>query len=338
MTVTRFTALAVAGAFAAVTVGACSSGDETAADGLDPVTAIVMPYLTMMPFHIAAEEGYFEEQGLDVRFRQIARNQDMMATLAHGDVDVAAGMLTVNELSLVAAGAHLRMVASLGELSEDGCPFVAVVVRAEHRESGALTDPEQVRALRYDFNRILPLAYFLDSVLAPLGLDSDDLDSVDLPPVTAVEALRAGEVDVTVDSDPFVTMHTADGHAVVWGALQETFSGYPVSLLMYGPTMVDERPDVGERFATAMLKGIRRASAGKTAENVSLVERAIGLTPEIASSACWPTFPRSGRINAAAFDGYQQWSVEHGMVDRVLAEDELFDHRFIDYANAELGP
>jgi len=296
-----------------------------------------MPYLTMMPFYIAAEEGYFAEERLDVDFRQVARNQDVMATLAHGDVDVAAGMLTVNELGLAAAGARLRLVASLGELSPDGCSFVAVVVRKEVAESGALTDPERVRSLRYDFNRILPLAYFLDAVLAPLNLTSDGLDSVDLPPVTALEALRTGEVDVTVDSDPFVTRHTADGHAVVWGSLQEAFPGYPVSVMMFGPALVDDRREVGNRFATAMLKGIRRAALGKTPENLALVERDLGLTPEIATSACWPTFTETGRITASVFDGYQQWSVAHGLVDRVLAEDELFDHQFIDYANAELA-
>lgn len=336
MTATRATALAVACVCAAVAGGACASRDETSATGFDHVTAIVLPYLTMMPFHIAAEQGYFAEQRLDVEFRQFARNQDMMAALAHGDVDVAAGMLSVNELSLAAAGARVRIVASLGELSAGGCPFLAVVIRAEHRDSGALSDPDRLRALRYDFSRILPLAYFLDSVLAPLGLESDDLDSVDLTPVTAVEALRAGEVDVSVDSDPFVTMHTADGHAVVWGELQETFSGYPVSVMMYGPTLVDERPEVGERFATAMLKGMRRAALGKTPENLALVESAIGLAPEIASTACWPTFTQSGRIDASVFDGYQQWSVEHGLIDRTVAEDELFDNSFIDHANAEL--
>jgi hypothetical protein len=31
--------------------------------------------------------------------------------------------------------------------------------------------------------------------------------------------------------------------------------------------------------------------------------------------------------------GYQEWNVARGFLDRVLAEDEFVDHRFIDHAN-----
>jgi hypothetical protein len=43
------------------------------------------------------------------------------------------------------------------------------------------------------------------------------------------------------------------------------------------------------------------------------------------------------RLDPAVFRGYQAWSVAHGLLDRVLEDDELFDLRFIDHANAELG-
>jgi hypothetical protein len=42
-------------------------------------------------------------------------------------------------------------------------------------------------------------------------------------------------------------------------------------------------------------------------------------------------------VNTSVFLGYQQWSVARGLLDRVLTEDELYDHRFIDRANAALA-
>jgi NitT/TauT family transport system substrate-binding protein len=336
MTFPRVTTLAAVCACAAITAGACSGDGERPLPGFDRVTAVVLPYLTMMPFHIAAEEGDFAEQRLDVEFRRLARNQDIMTALARGDVDVAAGMLTVNELSLAAAGARLRMVAAIGELSPESCPYLAVVARKEHRDSGALADPDRVRSLRFDVNRVLPLAYFLEGILEPLHLTIDDVDSVDVPPAAALEALRRGDIDVTIDSEPYVSLHLSNGGAVVWGALEQRFPRFAVSVLMFGPTLLDERPEVGERFATAMLKGIRRSALGKTPENQAIVVRETGLAPEVVARACWPTFSETARIDPEVFLGYQEWSVAHGLVDRVLAEDELFDHRFIDFANAEL--
>lgn len=292
----------------------------------------------MLPFYIAAEEGYFAEQRLDVEFRTAARNQDVMAPLAQGAIDVAAGMVTVNELGLGVAGARLRLVTSVVELSPGGCSYVAAVVRKAVADSGALTDPEQVRALRYDINPLLPFGYFLDGLLAPLQVTSAELNALDIPPTAALEALQRGEIDVSMDSEPFVMRHTAAGHAVVWGSFPALFPGYPISMVMYGPSLLDDRPDVGNRFATAMLKAMRQAARGRTPENLALVERELGLPPELASSVCWPSFTPTGRMDASALDGFQQWSVAHGLVDRVLADDELFDHRFIEYANAELAP
>jgi hypothetical protein len=42
------------------------------------------------------------------------------------------------------------------------------------------------------------------------------------------------------------------------------------------------------------------------------------------------------RVDPSVFRGYQEWSVAHGLVDRVLEDDELFDARFIEYAIEEL--
>ena len=86
----------------------------------DHVTAVVLPFLTMLPFYIAQEEGYFTEQRLEVEFLRLQRNHEIMTALARGEVEIAAGMMTVNELSLAAMGARVRMVAELGEY--DTCP------------------------------------------------------------------------------------------------------------------------------------------------------------------------------------------------------------------------
>jgi hypothetical protein len=45
----------------------------------------------------------------------------------------------------------------------------------------------------------------------------------------------------------------------------------------------------------------------------------------------------NARIDPATLRAYQQWSVDEGLVDHVIPDDELFDDRFIEYANAELA-
>jgi NitT/TauT family transport system substrate-binding protein len=303
----------------------------------DRVVVVALPFLSQMPVHIAEAEGYFAEQNLDVEIVMLQRNQDIMTVLAHGDVDAATGLLTLNELSLIEAGATLRVVAGLTSSVEDDCTWVAIIARRESLESGGLADREYIRHLRFDVNTLIPFGYALDRHLASLDLTIDDVDTLDLPPPTALEALRRGSIDVTVDSEPFVSMHLATGEAVIWRDVAEMFPDYVHSVVMYGPTLIDERPDVGERLMTAILKAVRQFRQGKTPRNLALVEATTQLAPEVVSGACWPTPPYDAGVEPAAFLGYQQWSVGRGLLNRVLTDDELVDHRFVDRANAVLA-
>ncbi len=318
-------------------ISSCSPSSPARDVEHDHVRVVALPFLSLMPFHIADAEGYFDEQGIDVEFMMLGRNQDVMATLAHGDVDVMAGLLTLNELSLAASGARVRVVAALtgAPPSTSACTQVAVMIRGKHITSGAANDPERVRRMRFDVNPFIPLGYATDELLRSIGLSIDDVNTVDLAPVVALEAMRTGQIDVTADSEPYLTMHAENG-AVVWKSVYDLIPGYLHSVVMFGPTLLDERPEVGERVMTAILKAIRQFRFGKTRRNVAIVEEATGLTAEQVAAACWPTPTEDARVNPEAFRSYQEWSVRRGLLERVLAGQELVDSRFIDHANAAL--
>jgi NitT/TauT family transport system substrate-binding protein len=317
----------------------CAPARDSSSGAREHVRVVALPYLTHMPFHIAKAEGYFEEQGLDVEFLMLGRNQDVMTALAHGDVDAMAGMLTLNELSLAAASARVRVVAALTAPppADVGCTQVAILIRREHLASGAAADPELVRKMRFDVHPFIPLAYALDELLRSIDLTIDDVRLDDLLQPAALEAMRTGQIDVTADSEPFVGMHLASGEVAVWRSVYDLLPDYLQSVMLFGPTLLDERPEVGKRFMTAVLKAVRQYRLGKTPRNLEIVEHASGLTAEQVAGACWPTPTEHAKVDSAAFRGYQEWLVRRGLLERLLSDDELVDHRFIDYANVELA-
>jgi len=315
---------------------ACGPSTPERRPGRDVVRAVVSPYLNMMPFHIAADEGYFDAQGLDVEFIRLGRTQEIMAALASGDVDAAGGMLTVNELNLAQRGARVRMVTDLGRLAADACTFNAVVVQRRHLESGALEDPERVRGMVLDADVLIPFGYWMDELLAPLGLTIDDLEIVNLSSPAAMEAFRGGSIDITLESEPFLTMYRAMDEAAVWRPVQDLAPDYAIAMVMYGPSLLDDRPDVGERFAVAMLQALRQYAEGKTPRNLEIIAAASGLTEEQLRAACWPDLRSEGHIDPTVFDGYQRWNLERGFIDRTMTPDELFAPHFMEHAHREL--
>jgi NitT/TauT family transport system substrate-binding protein len=327
-------------ALLALTLAGCATGSDDARVGdavADRVRAVVLPYLTNVPLQIAAEEGFFADEDLDVEFIRLTRNQEIMTAIASGAVDVAVGMLTVNELNLAASGARVRMVAAMGELSPEHCTFGAFVARRELMESGALDDPEQVRSMKFDIDPLIPLSYWTDELLQPLGLTSDDVQIAYVPPPATVAAMEAGTVDVTMEAEPFLSMLAATGNNVVWEQVGKLTPGFLISVMMYGPDLLDKRPEVGDRFATAVLRAIEQYNEGKTPRNLEIVEGFTGLSRQQVQEACWPLMREGAQIDPTVFDGYQDWNVAKGLSPRVLAPDELFDSGFVERAAARLA-
>ena len=321
---------------AACIVAACGGPGAPTAEQPDHVRAVVMPYLTFMPFHIAAQEGYFAAQNLEVEFIRLPRIQELMTGLARGEVDVAGGMLTTTVLNSIAGGARMRMVGALGHLPDD-CAFSGFVVRRELYDEGALEDPERLRELTWDADILIPYGYWLDELLRPFGLGFGDLDIVNLQEATAVEAILTDSIDVTVVTEPFLSRLVASPQdAVAWKSVAELVPGYQISNLMYGPTFLDERPEVGRRFAIAMLQAIRQFNEGKTPRNLQIVEEASGLTAKQVAAACWPAARTDGLIPAGAFAGYQEWMLSSGLAERTLSDSELIDPGFMIHANEAL--
>src|SRR5262249_42947326 len=109
------------------------------------------------------------------------------------------------------------------------------------------------------------------------------------------------------------------------------------SVVLYGPGLLDARPDVGRRFMTAYLRGVRQYALGKTAHNIDLIVRPLGLDRDALARACWPSVSPDGTVAVASLLEFQQWSVATHLVDRAISSNELLDLQFLQYANKALA-
>jgi NitT/TauT family transport system substrate-binding protein len=338
MTVTSPVATALVASCLVVSMTACTGNGVSEAPPPDKIRAVVLPFLTASPFYIAAEEGYFEEQNLDVEFVKLARNVEAIPALARGDVDVGYGQLTITVLNAIESGARIRLVAGTAYLDPESCTNDGIVVRRALVESGRLTDPESLAGLRVELDVLLPMAYYVDRLLQPTGLTIDDLDIVNLPMPSNVDALIRGSIDVTVVSEPYVTRMVESGEAVVWRGSRQIVPDFQLSSVLFGPNLLDERPEVGQRFMVAFRKAMQQFEGGKTPRNLDILAGGTGLSPDELKKVCWPVFRKDGHVGIDGLMAYQQWLVSRALIDRVVPPAELLDERFVEHANEILNP
>lgn len=303
-----------------------------------PVTLKVNapPFLSMAPLFIAQEEGYYAEQGLQVEFSQFFTIEAIPA-LGQGKIDVAAGLIPISVLNSMARGTSIRIVTDMGYLDPTTCAADALMARRDLVENGELDSPAQMKGLRASVEQSSVEEYIVDKLLGTVGLTLDDLETLQIPIPSELEALGDGSVDIVPTSEPWVTRISQTGHGVVWIPFQDVVPDFQYLVIYYGPSLMEENPDAGRRFMVAYLKAVRQYNQGKTERNLEILAEYTGLDRELLNQACWPTARNDGQINVESILDFQAWAVGKGYLDSTVTEEQFWDPSFIEYANGVLG-
>ena len=247
---------------------------------------LLLPFLDFGPFFIAEEEEYFVEQGLQIEFVKMDRSSKAIPLLTQGSLDVLGGMLSPGLLNAMARGASIKLVAGRGFVSPTGCADMAFLARQALVDAGELDSPAQLKGRRISVSATLVAGYFVEKLLNTVGLTLDDVEIVDLPKPAEAEALEKGTIDVAHSAEPWVTHILQAGHAVCWMPGQQAIPDFQFGFVVYGPTLLEENPDVGRRFMVAYFQGVRQYNQGKTKRNLEILAKHTGLDQQLLKQAC----------------------------------------------------
>lgn len=289
----------------------------------------VRPFLYNAPIYIALGEGYFAEEGLDVRVHMISGHAaTSLLMVDQGEIDVLTGGVFLGLFNAIDEGSAVRVVADVGHFAPDACSPWALVAERNLAGSGRLGPPASLRGLRIDMNPNISEGYFVETYLRRDGLSLEDVEIAEVPLPARQEAMNRASIDMTAISEPWLNRILADGHAVHVNA-NEVVPGLPFATLIFGRSLLTERREAGRRFVSAYLRGVQRYRAGKTPRNVELLSASTQLSAEELGRACWPTVKSDGSIEIAALQEFQRWGFEKGLIDRVLDPAEYFDPSFL---------
>lgn len=305
----------------------------------EPTTlkVVMLPYLSFAPLFIAQEEGYFTEQNLDIDFVGMRRSSEAIPALAQGELDVVPGNLYPGELNSIARGAEIRIVSDKGYYDPAGCSYSSLLVSRRLAEAGALENPNQLRGMRFSVNSTSYTGYLAERLLNVENLTLGDFDVVDLAPAAELDAFAAGTVELTMASEPWLTRLLRSGDTVAWQSTLDVIPNAQQGLILYGPTLLEDNRDAGNRFMVAYLKAVRQYNEGQTERNLDIVSKYTELDQEFLRDACWQSMRLDGQINVESVLDFQTWALDNNLIDRRITQDQFWDPGFVEYANDVLG-
>ena len=164
------------------------------------------------------------------------------------------------------------------------------------------------------------------------------MELVKLSPQDNYAAFDNRAIALAVTGPPHIQQLNDLGYAVTLESDSKLMPGFQLSYIIFGPSLLDDNRELGNRFMIAYLQGLRQYAQGKTERNLEIIEKYIGLDKETLLNMCWSPAYRDGHIIVEDILTYQDWLYESGLVDEKVAGEQLVDTSFIDYANKELGP
>ncbi len=111
----------------------------------------------------------------------------------------------------------------------------------------------------------------------------------------------------------------------------------PLVLSVFGPNLLVDHPDVGQRFMVAFLKGLAKYNEGKTPRNLEIIAQYTQLSTDEIDQACWQMMDPAGDFNVDSIIAFQDWAISKGYMETAVTAEQLFDPSFIEYAR-ELVP
>ena len=324
----------------ALLLAACAGAAPTAAPTAAPqpvsLKVVILPFISFAPYWIAQDDGYFKEQGLNVEFIDMTNQQDTLPAMLGGQVDVTSGQVYAAMFNAAAKDSPVKIVADKGYINPNSCENIATIGRK------GLFDAGDIQADQLKDSRMTIVAgswneYFLEKQLKALNLTNTSASNTPLSSPAVFEAMNAGQVDITVQNEPWVTRMLDAGHVKLTPGISKLLPNSESAVMLYGAKLLGANADVGKRFMVAYLRAVRAYNEGKTDHNVAILSKYTKLPAELLQKMCWPALHPNGTINTESMLDFQNWAVSKGIVKTPATAAQLFDTTFAASAAQQLG-
>jgi putative hydroxymethylpyrimidine transport system substrate-binding protein len=308
-------------------------------DGTGEVTDISLaldwyPWSNHTGIFMALENGYFEEEGLDVEVNVPADPTTALQLVATGNDDFTisyqADVLYARE-----QGLEIQSVAALVQH-----PLNTIMAL----ESSGITEPAGLEGKKVGITGVPSDEAMLGAILENAGLSLDDIEVVNVG-FDLMPSLLGGSVDAIIggyyvhesilaaqQGKPVVAMNVQD-----YGV-----PDYYELLLVTGDAFAEENPDAVEGFIRALQRGYEAAAA----DPVAAVDALMAAYPETAEEVeregiglIIPLWTDDGAVawgtqTEERWQSYHDWLRETGLLEEDVDVTEAFTNKFVEGVDA----
>ena len=278
---------------AAALVAACGDGgaSDEPGEGAAPSAAsepaklriAFVPATTALPLHVAKDQGFFEENDLDVTLSQAANISDIPATLGR-QFDIALG--TATDL-IRAGGAGVDVIQIAGNtVSSKENPFVQLIARPD----SGIGNAAQLEGKTVGTPTLSGVIHAAVQYWAKQqGADPAAIKGVEVPSPNLPDQLKAKRLDAVEALEPFASQLRSAGNVAVGEPFSAIADPLSTNFWISQGKWATANRDVVERFV-ASLEQAKAFIEESPAEARRILQGYTGMPAPVAEKVPLPTY------------------------------------------------
>lgn len=294
-------------------------------------------------FLIAADKGYFAQEGLQVEMVNFRSAADTIAPLSAGQLEVAGGSPSAGLFNAILRGIPIKMVADQNSVIA-GRSSGAAVVRKDLFDNGTIKDYRDLKGKKVALNAVgVSTEIMMEKLLAKGGLTSKDVEVTTMPFPDMLAAFANKAIDYAHLIEPHIANGAERGLLVRWKTNDEFYPNSQVAVVLYAPQFMEANPEAAKRFMVAYIKGVRDYNDAffKNKGKAQIVDLLTRIT-EIKDAALFDRMQLTGLnpdgfVYAESVAEDLDWYVKKGLVSEKLDIKKVVDNQYVEYALAKLG-
>ena len=288
--------------FLVLVVGACTNKSEKEAqnDSSSKLNIGVMSSMDYLPLAVAQEQGFFQEEGVDVTINKFYSANERDAAFQSGNLDG-----TIIDYT----GAAIQRAGGVGLKVASQCDGTFVLVAGG--DSGVNGVDDLVgKSLAVSRNTVID--FCTDFVLDKANIALSDVNKVEINKIPLrLEMLRNGKIDATMLPDPFVTIALQSGNKSIID-IQEV--DLRVTGIAFHDVAIAEKEDAIKSFYRAYNRAIDLINAQPTSDFHDLLIAEVGFPSELVATIQLPHYTKAQLPQERDLEKVAQWLKANNLV------------------------
>lgn len=261
----KFLSIALAVILAASTLTACKNSGTS---DLTKVTLSEVAHsIFYAPMYVAIEEGYFEEEGIDLELVTAFGADKVTTAVISGEADIAF-MGSESTIYVYNQNADDYLV-NFAQLTQRAGNFLVARVPMDHFQWSDLKGSNVLGGRKGGMPQMV-----FEYVLKKHGIDPQkDLtidQSIDFGSTAA--AFSSGKGDFTVEFEPSATALETEKSGYVVASLGEASGYVPYTAFSARKTYIEQNPELIQRFTNALQKGMDFCNSHSPEEIAAIIQ------------------------------------------------------------------